>query len=182
METTTKVHELARKLLELVRRGVGGEAANADQMLQRMMRKHGIRIEDIDDDSRLRRTFHFKSKEQKTFTLQCIASVIGSKGHYTTARGVRGELYVDLTTAEHLECAIRVDHYWRLWVKEREAFYDAYIQANKLFAKFDPEGTEREQPMSAEELEKLRRTLELMGSAKVLSPQRMLERPEKLTA
>lgn len=177
----TREEERAQKLLALVKRGVGGEVANADKLLQRLLRRTGIRLEDIDDERQVRRMFTFTTKEHRMFVLQCIASVIGSTGRsYTTKRGERGTLYVELNTAEHLECDIRIEHYWSAWKREREAFYDAFIQANRLFAK----NSKSAEPvvLSPEELKRIRRIMELMDAARVEGPHKLLERPEKLTA
>lgn len=44
-----KYIELAKKLKELADRGTGGEKVNAEQQLTRLMEKHGITLEDIED-------------------------------------------------------------------------------------------------------------------------------------
>ena len=178
-----KVFQTLRKLQALAERGVGGEKETAIAMLKRLMRKHGIKAEEIGADRFLRRRFEFTTKEHKLFVLQCIASVIGTTGRsYTTQRGKRGVLFVELTTAEHLECIILIDHYWKHWVREREIFYDAFIQSNRLFAKREDGRKAEPIELSPEELARIRRMMELMNITKVEGPTRLLERREKLNS
>lgn len=170
--------ETARKLLALVKRGVGGEAVNAQRALHRLMTKHSFRMEELDEEHLVEREFTYSTTEHKDFIVQCIASVIGRRDSYRY-RDRPKKLFAEMTTAEHLECWIRVDHYWPRWKKERGLFYSAFIQKNKLFRKSDAEDKEDKQ-LSLDEVRDLKRMLAMMDGIEATSPTKRLERSEKL--
>lgn len=170
-----KYLELARKLHALAERGIGGEAHNAEALLERLLKKHSITIEELNNERRSRRQFDFKTKEQRQFLLQVVGSVIGKHTSYYVRKGVRGKLSIDLNTVEHIEVLLRYEHYWNLWLEELDLFYNAFIQANKLYAK---PGTDRDAPAlerTPEEWERLRRMAEMMRGIRTDGPQKRLK-------
>lgn len=181
METNDKVYDLLRKLHALAQRGVGGEKDNAENALQRLMRRHKVTLENITEERKDRRLFEYTTKEHQTFILQVIASITGV-GIYRAARGVRRKMWVDLTTAEHLEAVMKIDHYWPMFKEEQALFYAAFIQANALYCKNSEESMRRLEDMTEEERRHSRRIAEMMRGIRTDTPTKRLERAEKLTA
>ena len=64
-----KIHIKLIKLLALAERGVGGEKVNAQRMLEKLMKRHGIEMSDLAGEKIETRWFRFKgSLEKKTTT------------------------------------------------------------------------------------------------------------------
>ncbi len=182
MEQHDKVHTLLRKLHALAQRGVGGEKENVEKALRRLMKRHGVTLEDIAEERKERRLFCFKTKEERSFMLQVISSVNGSSGAYTTRRGQRGRFWVELTTSEHLEAVMKIEHYWPMFKEERALFYEAFIQANKLYRKSSDKNKVRAEDLTEEGARRLMRMAEMMRGIRTDTPNKRLERAEKLTA
>lgn len=173
--------ELAKKLHALAERGVGGEAMNAGTALKRLLKKHGITMEEVASDHVRDRVFNFKNVEHLRFVNQVIASVLGRVDVYRW-KGKK-VLVVACTTAQHLEIYEKVEHYWALWLEEVDVFHSAFIQANKLYTKRNPKESDGpDEPLTSDQLEHLRRVREMMSTVRAESPTRRLERGEKLTA
>jgi hypothetical protein len=181
---STKAHDLARKLHELAKRGVGGEKTNAEQKLRALMAKHGITLEQLDDELRVERMFKYRSAQEQQFVGQVISSVVGKSHRLYKWTSERNKLFTLLNTAEHLEVIIRLEHYWPLWLGELKLFYRAFIQANRLFAKpVETTGEEPEPPPpTQQELDEAARMWAMANTVKTSSPTKRLERSEKLTA
>lgn len=172
--------ELARKLHALSQRGVYGEKVNAEVALKRLLKRHGIEEWELVGETQRVFQFSYRKMEQR-FVWQVICNVIGKR------RDVRynsHERYfsVKLTAAEHVEVSIKLDHYWQLLKEERELFYSAFIQANKLYTKSDPDEVKDAEPPTPEELERLKRMYDMMRGIRTITPARRLERGEKLNS
>lgn len=160
-----KLIELAKKLKALADRGVGGEKENATAMLERLMKKHGISLADIEGDQIRSHELKYSGKD-KQFCRQVISSVLGSlrgkvfeyKSSYSRAK----VLIIECTEAEFLLIDAKIDFYWKAYQEELEVFYSAFIQKNALWRKQDENEKEEKQPLSPEEKAKLLRMVQLM--------------------
>lgn len=173
MTQRDKAIRMARKLRELSKRGVGGEAVNAAKMLAHFLEKAGLTLEDIGEDVKKEYCWRFKGQEHKRFILQVISSVIHGPEVYRW-KAKPNSLCVELTESEHVEVVIRLDHYWKLWQEESRLFYAAFIQANKLYRKPDPDKQADQRDLTPEEEEELRRLIEKMGVVRAVSSNKRL--------
>lgn len=144
---TEKIKELARKLLELAKRGVGGEKENAQTMLDKLLLRHGITVAELEGEEMRPVAFRYLSNDphkKNRFLFQVIASVIGSKRVTSTVQfePSSGEsyCYISMTPAEEIEAKAKFDFYWRDFLEQADIFRSAYIQQNELYAK--PDGDE----------------------------------------
>lgn len=141
----SSIIDLLKKLKALADRGVGGEKENAQQMLQRLMDKHGISLEDIEGEVKRRRDF-FISDEQMKFFKQVVGSVVGREYVYKSRRGDRRKkklIALDLTDADYIEIDAKFDFFWKAWEKDVLLFYKAFVQKNHLYSK--PNDDEKEE-------------------------------------
>lgn len=151
--------DLLQRVKALAERGVGGEAENAAEILEKLMKKYGISEEQLDEEHRSRHDFTFHGKEEKKLLMQIVYKVTGEMGRtyglrYTVSgRPCRTTIGADCTSAEKVEIEYLFDFYKRLWEREREAFLAAFIQKHKLFGSL-PDGVEPER-LDDEELEKM---------------------------
>jgi len=161
---TTKLIELARKINELAKRGIEGEREAAEIALDRLMRKHGITIEDIEGEEKTRCHFAYGSAPEKQLLMQVIASVTKIKSYFVPRNGNTKNIVMDLTAAENIEIEFKYAIYRRLLKEEYEIFYCAFVQKNKIFHP-DAEAKEHVEP-TPEQKAKNRRILDMAESIK----------------
>lgn len=129
--------ELVKKIKALADSGVGGEKKNAQKLLQELMTKYNISEESLNEEI----INEFELKIPKFFNSQALASQVyysivgseieGNKPMFSY-RGSK-KTYVKCTTAEFLELKAKLNFYFYYFKKEAEMFYEAFLQANKIF-------------------------------------------------
>ena len=66
--------EMLKKLLALSKQGVGGEKINAEALLNKLLKKHGLTIEDIDDEEEIKQwDVHFNTDFERKLIYQVIS-------------------------------------------------------------------------------------------------------------
>ena len=145
-----------QKLLELAKRGVGGESANAERFLTKMLAKHGMQLSDITDDEQQRAkvTLKWRTTEDRLLLLQIIAKVTDDGDFTTWVRRGKKVLIVELTPAEHAEVLMHEAALAPALVTHMRRAMQAFIQVNRLY----PATSERDddtprKPMDKDELE-----------------------------
>jgi hypothetical protein len=146
-----------QKLLELAKRGVGGEAANAERFLAKMLAKHGMQLSDItgDEQQRSKVTLKWRTTEDRTLILQIIAKVLDESDFTTWVRRGKKVLIVELTPAEHAEVLMHEAALAPALVTHMRRAMRAFIQVNRLYpatSERDDDETPRK-PMDKDELE-----------------------------
>lgn len=156
---------LIRKLKELADRGEGGEKENAGNKLQQLLDKHGISLEDINEDVLKDREFTLKPHQLKFF-IQVVCSCFGRKCtiyKYQKDRK-RNELVriLKLTDAQFLELSAKFDFFWDKYEKDLDIFYSAFIQKNDLYVK----GSSSKDDLTQEQLDEINKVREMMYGLK----------------
>ena len=130
----TAIKSKLAKLLELARRGVGGEAENAQRMLDVMMAKHGITIADIDGDEVKPYLISYKPcKITERLLTQIVATVIGKDFRIYKHPRQRYKIMIKATAAQQVEVDMMYEAHLRNFNKELEAFFSAYVHRHELF-------------------------------------------------
>ena len=147
---------LTRKLnalLQMARRGTENERMVAANKLEHLLKKHGLKIEDIDPDNKEIYWFPYQNKME--------IHLLHQVHYYVTNRGTGASYFrrgrkigYKLTLAESLELK-RLYEFWRSELKgELERLFSAFIQAHQIFGdKMD--GDEDRQKVDIEELKKI---------------------------
>jgi hypothetical protein len=156
---------LIRKLKELADRGEGGEKENAGNKLQQLLDKHGISLEDINEDVLKDREFTLKPHQLKFF-IQVVCSCFGRECtiyKYQKDRK-RNELVriLKLTDAQFLELSAKFDFFWDKYEKDLDIFYSAFIQKNDLYVK----GSSLKDDLTQEQLDEINKVREMMYGLK----------------
>lgn len=147
----SKYIELAKKLNELAKRGVGGEKDNATAMLNALMKKHKISMTDIEGEAVCRHYFSVNTQNSQFF-----AQIVGNvnrdlKNYRISGRGKLNRM-VECNVAEGVEIRAKFNFYWKAYEEDLNIFYSAFIQKNKLYRANDPdEELEPGKPMTIEE-------------------------------
>lgn len=161
----SKILELAKKLKALADKGVGGEAVNAAKKLELICLKHGINLEDLDDEKLQMGWFNVRP-EQRKFFIQVVSSVLGNDfdtySRLKNGKKIKDVVGIELKPAQIAEIEMKFSFYWRAYQEEHDIFYRAFIQTNQLYVK----GSSAQKDLSAEEEEKLLRILAMAQALK----------------
>lgn len=150
--------ERIKKIYELAMHGVAGEKETAQALLDKLLVKYKISLEDvINDESKDIYFYKFHDKAQKTLLVQIFYKVTNSQKSYCkqtpTGRINRTELGVECTAAQKIEIDLLYDFYFTLWGKEQDALLFAFIQKHQIFG--DGRNNRNPQKHTREELDKM---------------------------
>lgn len=164
--------KLAKKLNALAKCGVGGEKSNASAMLEKLMNKYGIELDEIDSDHRREREFKYKSNSKKLFVQICF-KVIGKSVEFYKWEGRKGNYYViKCNEFEYIQIKEYYSFYSKLLKQEIERFKKAFIIKNNLLSD-DAEEYDTSK-MSEKKLMELKQIIQMMRGIEAKSPHRIL--------
>ena len=148
-----------KKIYELAMRGVGGEKESAQTLLNKLLDKYKINIEEIiDNEAKDIYFYDYHGKYQKTLLIQTFYKITNSAEHYTmqspTGRTIRTKLGVECTASQKVEIDLLFDFYCTLWEKEQKALLSAFIQKHKIFGD-SQKGADNSHKYTQEELDKM---------------------------
>lgn len=122
---------LLRKLNELAKRGIGGEKENAALMLDKYCKKYGIKLADLESETKHERSFQYTNVYELEFIIHLLRHVSIEEGSYNA---VKKTVQCDLTNAEYVE-AVSMWEFYRPILREGLSHYVmGFMHANKLFA------------------------------------------------
>lgn len=134
---------LLKQLQELAKRGVGGEAVNAEKMLQKLMQQYDIREEDIAEEVIKPHEYKFKfkggfSEHLSKLLAQVAFSVYGDtsrdkKRIATYVQNTARRRCIFCTDAEFLEIVAKFEFYRMHYEAEMKLFHNAFIATNHIF-------------------------------------------------
>lgn len=162
--------ELAKKLKALTEKGIGGEKINAIKMLNDLLKKHNITVEEIEGEKLF--DFYFTINDKHVFSLlyqivkkininiRCFGEIPKSK---IKSLKLKGNYLIECTSSEFIEIEAKFDFYHRLYKTELDTFLSAFIEANDLGV--DNPNREEKQ-LSKEEYEELLRIKEMASKIK----------------
>lgn len=131
-----RIKERAAKLLNLARRGVGGERHKAEALLHKILDQYGLTLEDLGADEQPKKMYVFKYKgsHEKALLLQIVAVVLDVRQVASFARRhARSEIRFELTAFQYAEVDLRYSAYIRDFRKQVDNLLTAFIQKNHLF-------------------------------------------------
>jgi len=139
-----KTRQRMKKLLALAERGVGGEKETAARMLQKLLKKNGIRtLEELEKEEAEYTLFSYKGKHELKLLKQCIYKIMTAADHttYYHTKGTRQKLGIYCTRAQKIEIELEFDFYRKVFYEELSKFVSAFIQAQRIFPPDAPEGS-----------------------------------------
>lgn len=155
----TDQKERLKKLYALAMRGVGGEKEQAQSILEKLLKKYAISLDELDEDIINEYQLEYHGKEQEILLKQTIYKVTDNKNAFyplswsRSGRKCRTTLGVECTAAQKAEIEFLFNFYIRVWEKEREALLQAFIQKHRIFGNL--KDGEKGKELSTEELEKM---------------------------
>jgi hypothetical protein len=166
-----KYINLAKKLKALADRGIDGEKINAEKMLNDLLKKHKLTIEDVEGEQTFE--YYFKIKE-KDFDLWY--QIVKSTNHEIKTYGsfpesmirkykLRGNYSINCSVAEYIEIESKHSILKPLYESEVGIFFGAFCRANNILV-MHPSKSRSINDLKDEELENLAREIELSKKIK----------------
>lgn len=172
-----KVINRVKKLKELAIRGVGGEKETAQKLLDEILEKYQISLEEInlEDEEVNDYDFSFHGADERKILVQVMYKVTNTSTYYTltkksTGRQVKTRVCKSCTASQKLEIEILFEFYTRLWYEEKNYFMKAFIRKHNLYG--DPTDDDKPLELTHEEMMKIQ-AMELGLSDK--RPLKMIE-------
>lgn len=119
------------KLLELSKRGIGGERENAESRLEALLKRQGIKKEDFLEKEDVQEFFFtFNNKFEKRLFIQIAFSVQAEKVYsYPGSK----RLSVQCTVAQHAEIKIKYSVYRRALEDEFDLTFEAFVHSQRIY-------------------------------------------------
>ncbi|UXA39113.1 DUF2786 domain-containing protein [Pseudomonas juntendi] len=129
-----KVQTKLRKLQALAERGVGGEKDNAQRMLEKLLARHGLTIDDLADERREIRWFPAANKFESRLALQILSKICNTSSPDVYRHKQKPKLVgVRVTPAEAIEFELHYDALRKALGDHFQDAFSAFIQVNRLF-------------------------------------------------
>ncbi len=128
-----------KKLYALALRGVGGEKEQAAAILEKLIKKYGVSMEDLDEETVKEHDFIYHGKTEERLLRQIAYKVTNERNRFhnlvytASGRGCRTRCRIECTDAQKIEIEFLFDFYKKLWERELEVIFRAYIQKHELF-------------------------------------------------
>lgn len=157
--------EYLKKIYALAVGGFGGEQENAKIILDKLLKKYSMSIEQLqeecDEEKNIKIDVKTPTKYEGKILSQVVYKVINEKGHcydlYRKGKKIPKVVRVHCTAREEIEIRFLYDFYRMLWFEEVEFFLEAFIQKHELFGtNFDENGEQVFDTISEEEYIRLR--------------------------
>lgn len=151
--------ERLQKLYALAMRGVGGEKENATAILEKLIKKYGYSMEDLDTEAIQQYEIKYKGEQERLLLMKIVYKVTDDKEamhdlkYVYSGRKCKNQLGVSCTAAQRAEIEFLFDFHKRLWEQERAALLQAYIQKHALYGNL--KDGEKPRELTKEELEKM---------------------------
>lgn len=178
MPNTERIKDKLRKLLELSRQGVGGEKDNAQSVLDKLLTKHGLALDDLDPDVAPVESceFRFDDKWEHDLLIQVVYSVLQTLTITYREEHKNSKKYcIKATKAQKLEIDLAYGLYREAFKKEQERLFVAFIHKNRLFGP-DAEKDDSDTKTEIHELSKedVAAIVAMMGAIKTIHVRKAL--------
>jgi len=135
----SKIIELGKKIKALADKGVGGEKQNAEKILSDFLRKHNIKIEDIEGEEMTDYFFLLNNESSKKLFSQIAKNIrydMKCYGEFTKKSireySLKGNYMATCTVSEFIELKSKINFYSNLYNQELDIFFTAFVTANDL--------------------------------------------------
>lgn len=164
-----------RKLLALAERGVGGEKETANRMLNKMLDRHGMTLDDLRDDRRSLHPVKCANAFERRLVSQIISKVQNSPSPkvFKVGRACL-TVHIEVTPAELVEFSIHWEALRKDLAKCLGNAYVAFVHTNNLFPA-DP-GDAVDEPMTPERMADIEAITAMMRGMEPTAVHHRLER------
>lgn len=157
-----KLESKLKKLYTLSKQGVGGEATNAQNLLENLLKKYNISLDMLIDTETKKYVFTYKTEFEKDILFRIISNIKEESNFSYLQRKGQKKIGFDLTAYEYIEVEIQREAYIESWRKYLEQAQMAFIIANRLtyYSSKNREPKE-DKPLTPEEQSEIQRILHM---------------------
>lgn len=128
------IKEKLRKVHALATEGLDGERAAAQVILDGLLDKYGLTLQDIADEARQEYVFKYHSSLERRLLLQIAVSVTQDGNTVIWSYRQKKQVGIELTKAELIEIRFLHREFIPLWREEQKAFMNAFCVKHNLLA------------------------------------------------
>jgi len=156
------------KIKTLAERGVDGEQAAAQSMLENILARHSLRMADIEAPARARKWVEvsFSGKHERSLMTHVILKVRQEPGslQIKQRKRARSSYYVELSTVEHVEVEFVFELMRKALAEEMDKVLSAFIFRNRLYGPSEVQDDNKPRPeQTPEERARLRQIAAISG-------------------
>lgn len=157
-----KLEAKLKKLYALAKQGVGGEAINAQKLLEDLLAKHDMTLDMLIDTETKKYYFTYKTEFEKDILFRVVSNIKEESNFSYLQRKGQRKIGFELTAYEYIEVEIQREAYTESWRKYLEQAQSAFIVANRLtyYSSKNREPKE-DKPLTPEEYAEIQRILQM---------------------
>jgi len=149
-----------KKLYALAKQGVGGEAINAQKLLEDLLAKHDMTLDMLTDTETKKYFFNYKTEFEKDLLFRIVSNIKEESNFSYLQRKGQRKIGFELTAYEYIEVEIQREAYTESWRKYLEQAQSAFIVANRLTYYSSGDRQPRDdKPLTPEEQAEIQRIL-----------------------
>lgn len=157
-----KLEEKLKKLYALAKQGVGGEAINAQKLLEDLLAKNDMTLDMLIDTETKKYYFTYKTEFEKDILFRVISNVKEESNFSYLQRKRQREIGFELTAYEYIEVKIQREAYMESWRKYLEQAQTAFIVANRLtYYSSKNREPKKDKPLTPEEQAEIQRIFQM---------------------
>ena len=145
--------ERLRKIEALARSGKWGEQENAQNLLNALLKKYNLTLDDLTSEKTTVCKFSYQDKEEELLLVQVVLHI--TRNRELRGRKGRGNWTIALTPTQAIDARECYAHYRKEWKKECKQFMEAFIHKNRIYGPIEGGAS----PMAPDDV---RRIAELM--------------------
>jgi len=126
------IKEQLLKIKALAEQGIAGERETAARMLEGLLKKHGLRLEDLNADAKSLAWFSFETTADKKLLFQVVAMIARISGGTIEYRVRSRRCGFYLTLVEAADVSAAFSHFKKEWRHEQEKMLAAFMSREEI--------------------------------------------------
>jgi hypothetical protein len=124
-----------KKIHQLSERGIDGEAKAAKALLEKMLSKYGLTMDDLNQTELKQKWFRFRNPYERQLILQCASKVKDDPNlNIQTSINHPDKVFISMNEWQYKEMLSLLKEHKEALNKKMEALFDAYLNKHDLFA------------------------------------------------
>ncbi len=180
MKDYESIVEQIKKVKILAENGISGEKENAKNLLEKLLKKYKISLEELITDETKEYKFKFTTEYERKILNQCVAKfapTIKQYIRYKTSKGVfkKNIIGIELTKMQFLDIKTSAKFYTALFAKELDLFFIAFISKHDIFRETTSNDEASESTLTPEEAEAIRNMMSGLSDTSYIPTRKQIE-------
>ncbi len=165
------------KILKLAEHGVGGEKNNAQAILAKMLKQHGISIDDLlssRSENLLWKDYCYRNILERQLLFQCVSKVANTTKAPCRKYKKANKLQFSMRAIDHIELEHMYRHFRKLFAKEIETLFAAFVHKHDIYPS-DQSQCSKSTEMNMEEIAQIIKLSRSLKDSDYVSTRRQLQ-------